>query len=388
MRRLSPVIWILAANRFVSACAGFMMLFLFLYLTGPRGLSLTAAGVITGVIGAGSITGSFTGGWFSDRFGHRRVMLTAGLFGGLGVLLVPWLPIPVLACVLPLTAYAGSVGGVAQSALVAVAGGSGDRRTAIAVSRAASNAGFVLGPLIGAALSAWSYDAMFVIEGVTVLLVRQIVARMLPREAPPAGPREKIRLWPALRADKGLLTLLPAILVVDLVYRQLYSTLPVYLGDSGHGVGLYAALIAVGSGMILVLEIPVALWLKRLPATAIIGSGYALVAVGFAMFGLGTHAVLMVVAMLVLTAGEILYKTTASAHLADLAPPGLVARYQGLYSGLATSGVVFAAPVGALVYGSGLLWPLCGAAAGIAAFAAFWSGRRVSIMAAAGNPVS
>lgn len=386
MRRLSPVVWILAANRFVTACAGFTMLFLFLYLTGPRDLALTTAGLISGIIGAGSIAGSFTGGSFADRFGHRRVMLAAGLIGGLGVLATPWLPTPVLACVLPLTSYAAAVGGVAQGALMAVAAGTDDRRTAIAVGRAAANAGFVLGPLIGAALSAWSYTAMFVIEGVVLLAVRQVTAMMLPREAAASKAPEKVRLWPALRADRGLLVLLPAILLVDLTYRQIYSTLPVYLGDTGHGVGLYAGLIAASSGMILCLELPVTLALKRLPATAIIGTGYALVAAGFTLFGLGTRAYLMIAAMLVITAGEILYKTTANAHLADLAPPGLVARYQGLYTGLATSGVVLSAPVGSFIYGTGLLWPLCGLAAGLAAVAALWSGRRVSRPTPAGTP--
>jgi len=380
MRRLPRQVWILAANRFLTACAGFLGFYLFLYLTGPRDVPLATAGVIAGAVGVGSIAGNFTGGWFADRYGHRRVMQTAGLVGAAGILAVPWLPVGVLAAVLPLTTYVLGAGGVAQSAIIAVATGPEHRRAAIALGRSAMNAGTIVGPLFGALLAAHSYTAMFVIEGVALLVVRQAAAVLLPADAgvshAPGG--EAPGMWRSLLADRRLLALLPAILVVDVVYRQLYSTLPVYLRDNGHGVVLYATLIAIGSGAILCLEIPVALALRRFRAPVIIAVGYGLVGAGFVMFGLGTSVALMAGAMLVLTAGEILYKTTATAHLADSAPPGLVARYQGLYSGLATSGLVLAPPVGAAVYGAepGLLWPLCGVAAAVAAGVAWWSGRR------------
>ena len=73
--------------------------------------------------------------------------------------------------------------------------------------------------------------------------------------------------------------------------------------------------------------------------------------------------------MVVLTAGEILYKTTATAHVLDAAPDHLVGQYQGLYTGAATSGTMLAAPIGAVVYAAapGLLWPLCGLAGFLAA---------------------
>ncbi|HEY1175060.1 MAG TPA: MFS transporter [Phytomonospora sp.] len=381
MRRLPRQVWILAANRFLTACAGFLGFYLFLYLTGPREVPLATAGVIAGIVGAGSIAGNFTGGWFADRYGHRRVMQLAALAGSLGILAIPWLPVPVLALTLPLTTYLLGVGGVAQAAIIAVATGPEHRRAAIAIGRSAMNAGAIVGPLVGAVLAAHSFTAMFVIEGAALLVVRQVVAVMLPADAgvshhAPDGPPPG--MWRSLLADRRLLALLPAILVVDVVYRQLYSTLPVYLRDSGHGVGLYAALIAIGSGAILCLEIPVALALRRFRAPVIMAVGYGLVGAGFALFGLGTATGLMAGAMLVLTAGEILYKTTATAHLADSAPPGLIARYQGLYSGLATSGLVLAPPLGAAVYAAspGLLWPLCGAAAAGAGAVAWWSGKK------------
>jgi hypothetical protein len=85
-----------------------------------------------------------------------------------------------------------------------------------------------------------------------------------------------------------------------------------------------------------------------------------------------------VVALVGLTAGEILYKTTATAHVLDAAPDHLVGQYQGLYTGAATSGSMLAAPIGTAIYAvaPGLLWPLCGVAGLVAAATVMASARR------------
>lgn len=379
LRRVPRVVWVLAATRFATGTVTFTALFLFLYLTGPRGLSLTAAGLISGIVGAGSLAGTFTGGWFSDRFGHRRVLLAATTISGLSLLVVPWLPVVVLPVTMPLGAYANGTAEVAQAALVADAVPTGNRRTAIAVTRAASNAGYVIGPPLGALLATYSYTWLFVVQAAVVLGVRFLAARALPK-TPPVRPEPGAAadgLWRSLRVGRTLLMFLPAVLLADLVYRQLYSTVPVFLRDSGHGVGVYAGLIAAGSGVILCLEIPVTLALRRFPSLRIIVVGYLLIGVGYALFGIGGSIWLLIAAMLVLTAGEILYKTTATAHVVDAAPPHLLARYQGLYTGASISGVVLAPPVGAFTYAwsPSLIWPLFAGIAALAAGLAWWSGR-------------
>ena len=253
MRDVPKVVWVLAAGRVVTSATSFAMLFLTLYLTGPRGLSLTFAGLIVGANGAGMLLGNFTGGRWGDRFGHRSVLLLASSVVGVGLVSIPWLPAVAIAAVLPVVGYLSATAGTSQGALAALAVPPGERRTSVAISRAASNAGFVIGPPVGALLATHSYELLFVAEGAAVLLVRLVTSRMLPRSAVHAVvPEEHAHgLWRSLRANRPILMLLPAIVLVDVVYRQLYTTLPVFLRDHGEPVGLYAALIAVGSGLIL-----------------------------------------------------------------------------------------------------------------------------------------
>lgn len=373
------LVWVLAAARFFGSASSFMMLFLTLYLTGPRDLPAPTAGLLAGGYGIGVLVGNFTGGRWGDRWGHRRVLLVASTVSGTGVIAIPWVPLWFLAGSLPVMAYLAATAGVSTGALTALAVPRGERRTSVAIGRAASNAGFVIGPPLGAVLLSQSYDLLFVVDGAMILLVRFVLAPVLPRDEPqPTAERPTTGLLAALRADGTLVVLLVGVVLADVVYRQLYTTLPLHLRDAGQPVALYTTLIAIGSALILLLEVPVALRLRRHAAYPIIASGYALVGVGFLMFALPVSAGAAVLAMVVLTAGEILYKTTATAHVLDSAPDHLVGQYQGLYTGAATSGTMLAAPLGTAVYAAapGLLWPLCAAVAAVAATLVLASARR------------
>lgn len=293
---------------------------------------------------------------------------------------VPLMPVWLLVAALPVAAYLLATGSLSAGALSATAVPRGERRTAVAVARAASNAGFVVGPPLGALLVAWSYDALFVVDGLVVVLIRLVLSRVLPDDVPaPTAAPVGTGPWRSVRAGRSLVVLLVGVVLVDLVHRQLYSTLPLHLRDSGQPVWLYATVIAVGSGLILVLEIPVTQWLHGRAALGIVAAGYALVGIGTAMFALPVTLVSVLLAMTVLTAGEILYKTTATAHVLDQAPDHLVGQYQGLYTGAATSGTLLAAPVGTAVYAAapGVLWPLMAALA-LAAAAVVLLARRLT----------
>ena len=91
---------------------------------------------------------------------------------GVGLVSIPWLPAVAIAAVLPVVGYLSATAGTSQGALAALAVPPGERRTSVAISRAASNAGFVIGPPVGALLATHSYELLFVAEGAAVLLVR------------------------------------------------------------------------------------------------------------------------------------------------------------------------------------------------------------------------
>ncbi|WP_224059350.1 MFS transporter [Streptomyces kanamyceticus] len=380
MRDVPRVVWLLAAGQFFNMVVAFTFVYFFVYLTDERDLSVAQAGLISGIGGAGMVAGNFTGGWFGDRYGHRRVLLAGSLVSGVGVLALPVLPAALLYVVPAVGQYAGGCVRAANGALVAVSVPGGGRRQAFAVTRFAANAGFTVGPPLGALLIAHaSYALLFVVDGLGTLVFAVYAWRVLPargavraRAADP-GPG----VFAALRGRPTVLVLLGAILVADLVYRQQYSTLPVDLDRHGLDTGVYGWLLAINGGVILLLELPVTLALRGRAPLRIVGAGLLLVGAGYAVLAVGTGLGTAVAMMLLLTAGEILYKTPATAYVADHAPAGLQGRFQSLYSGVSVSGVVLSAPLGGALYtvAPGLLWPLCAVLAGAAGCAVFVAGR-------------
>ncbi|WP_030859002.1 MFS transporter [Streptomyces sp. NRRL F-2747] len=390
------VVWLLAAGVFVNAVVSFTFVFVFLYLTGPRGLGAAQAGLVTGIGGIGLVAGNFTGGWYGDRFGHRRVLLAASLAGGLALMSFPLLPTAGLYAALPLAQYASGVVRAANSALVAVTVPEGARRQAFAVVRCVSNGGFTLGPPLGALLATGlSYDWLFVADGLGTLFFAVWTARVVPARGasrgasrPAAAPDGGLGrgVWEELRARPAVLVLLGAILVTDLVYRQQYSVFPVFLADHGLDTRAFGFVIALNGGVILLLELPAAVALRARPALPVIAAGIVLVGAGYAALSAGAGLASAVAMMVLLSLGEILYKTTATAYVADQAPEHAVGRFQSLYAGVSVSGVVLGPPLGGALYAAapGLLWPLCAALAAGAGGAVLYVSRRERRRKAAG----
>lgn len=376
------VVWLLAAGVFVNAVVSFTFVFVFLYLTGPRGLGAAQAGLVTGIGGIGLVAGNFSGGWYGDRFGHRRVLLAASTLAGVTLAAVPLLPTPLLFVAMPVAQYAAGVIRAANSALVAVTVPEGSRRQAFALVRCVSNGGFTLGPPLGALVATGlSYDWLFVADGVGTLVFALWTARVVPARgaarktsAAPDGGRGR-GLVAELRARPALLVLLGAILVTDVVYRQQYYTFPVFLTDHGLDPRAFGLVIALNGGVILLLELPAAVALRERPALPVIAAGLVLVGAGYGALLFGAGIASAVVMMLLLSLGEILYKTTATAYVADEAPEHAVGRFQSLYAGISVSGVVIGPPLGGALYSTapGLLWPLCAGLAVAAGGAVLWA---------------
>ena len=232
LREVPRVVWFLALGRFVTSVSGMVFLFLTLYLVGPRDFSVTHAGLVAGSYGAGALLGNLTGGRWGDRFGHERVMLMCSTFTGLVIASVPWQPDWLLPISLPLALYVGATAGVSVGALSALAVPRGERRTSVAIGRAASNAGFILGPPMGALISTHSWTALFLVDGLALVAIRIILAPVLPRRVPIEPTQSKVGLFAALRADRSLAVLLVGVVLADLVYRQLYTTVPLHLKDA------------------------------------------------------------------------------------------------------------------------------------------------------------
>jgi predicted MFS family arabinose efflux permease len=355
---------VLLLGRFVSSAGSMAGFFMTLYLVQERHLPPDRAGLIVAANGLATITGNLIGGSVGDRFGLRRTVIIAGLISSLSVAAIPLGPV---SSILALVCTAGLIGGMSRplmSALVAASLPADRRRESIALWRAASNAGILIGPPIGAALSAHIFWALFLIDGGSSLaMVAVVIARMPVDRRVVAGRSAPRGLWSAVATDRTLVTMLLTIVVVDSVYRLMYSVLPLHLAAAGQPNLLYGCLMAINGGLIVLGEAALASTLRRFPATTVIAVGFVLVGLGYALL-IGPArgwpgALCAIAAMAVITAGEMLYKPTATAHAADSAPAGFEGRYQSLYGAASIMGMIVTPAVGgwAFVHVPAVVWP-------------------------------
>ncbi|NUR46754.1 MAG: MFS transporter [Hamadaea sp.] len=363
LRRLPGWLRVLMIGQFVSAAGSLAWLYMTLYLVVDRGMSVPTAGLVTAAYGVGVIAGNLGGGWIGDRFGLRRTMLIA--VGG-WVVCCALVPITPVAALPVLIAVAGAIGGINRpvgSALVATAIPAELRRVGIALSRSVSNAGTIVGPPLGALFAAYDFGLLFVFDAVTSAILWVVIFSRVPRPAVATGAfRPRGGLIEALRARPAILALLAAIVAIDSVYRLQYTVLPLWLRDHGQPTAAYGLLISLNCVLIVLAEAALAVRLHGHSAVAVIGVGFLLVGAGYLLLGTGLGLIAAVAMMIVVTAGEMLYKPTATAYAADAAPDGMAGRYQSLYGAASIAGMTLSPALGTALYAHSpaLVWPVGG----------------------------
>lgn len=379
--------WLLL-GQFVSSTGSLMFVYLTLWLVDARSLTPAQAGLVAGASGVGTILGNLTGGSVGDRWGMRRSVVVVLTGSALLTLALPVTPTAALAVVV---ALAGLLAGMTRpllSATVAAELPAERRREGIALSRSVINAGAVIGPPVGALLAAHWFTAVFVVDGLSGLVLAGVIARYVPRDRDDVrhAARAAGSLWSALRRDRPLVTLLLAIVAIDTVYRLMFTVVPLQLRALDIPTLAYGLLLSLNCLVIVAFEAPLAGRLQRFAALPVIAGGAALVGAAYLLFGLLPGLLTAVGAMVVLTVGEMLYKPTATAHAVDLAPVGLVGRYQSAYAAASISGTMLSPALGGAVYGVAprLLWPVAGAVA-LAAAALLLRSRRATEPASAGS---
>ncbi|QIA27389.1 MFS transporter [Thermaerobacter sp. PB12/4term] len=165
-------------------------------------------------------------------------------------------------------------------------------------------------------------------------------------------------------------------LVMNLIYSQMGSNLPLDLNQRFGEVSWYGWLWTLNGAMIALLQYPATRWLQRYsprPRRVLAALLYAVAAL---LILVAEPVALFLVAFAVLTVGEIMFTPLLQAGVAAMAPPGQGGRYQAAASLLFGMGWTLGPAIGGALLGKGgpeLLWSAM-AALGVLAAAVFGLG--------------
>ncbi|MGA9532229.1 MAG: MFS transporter [Anaerolineales bacterium] len=334
--------WILVAATFIDRVGGTLVFpFFTLYITQKFDVGMTQAGLVFGVFAVASFIGNLLGGGLTDRFGRRRIVI-----GGLVLSALSSVALGLadsLALLVPLAAGVGllsDMAGPARAAMVADMLPDSQRAEGFGVMRVAGNLAWLVGPTLGGLVATRSYLGLFIGDAITSLITAVIIFRSIPETMPAeveVDQHEPLRStfggYLRVLADRPYLAFLLISIVMNLVYLQLYTTLSVYLRDV-HGIAPrgYGALMSINAGLVVVAQFWVTRRTRSRPPMLVMAMGSALYLVGFTLFGVVASYPLFIVAMLIVTCGEMLVIPVSQAVVALLAPVEMRGRYMGVFS--------------------------------------------------------
>jgi MFS family permease len=360
---LPRAFWALWAGSFVNRLGTMVEPFLAFYLTGARGFSVAATGVVLALFGLGSVFSQALGGVLADRLG-RRATLSGGMLATAAAMLALGYvtATPAVVAVVFVLGVSIDIYRPASQALVADLVPPADRPRAYGLLFWAINLGFAVAMVFGGTLSRAGFSWLFWIDAVTCAVFAVLVWRAVPETRARRADREPGGFRDVLR-DRVAVASVLIVFGYAFVYLQAYSTLPLAMRHAGLPPQAYGLAMAVnGVGIVIVQPLTVA-WLARRDASRVLAAGMATVGLGFGLTALAGSTPVFAATVLVWTLGEVLFAAVSSAIIADLAPPHLRGRYGGLY-GTAFSAAALLGPLGGswlLGHGAWLPWATCAA---------------------------
>ncbi|MFF2809829.1 MDR family MFS transporter [Streptomyces sp. NPDC058000] len=360
---LPGAFWVLWGGSLVNRLGAMVNPFLSLYLTGARHVPVATAGVVLAVGGAGAVISQPLGGYLADRFG-RRAALTGGMLANGATLLTLGharsLPVLVAACfVLGITL---DLFRPAAQALVADAVPAADRTRAYGLLLWAINLGFSIAMVLGGYLAAHGFGLLFWLDAGACAVFGLLVWLAVPETRPAARDRSAGGFRTVLR-DRVMVAFAGIIVVYAVVFQQAFATLPLAMRAAGMSSGAYGTVMAVNGIVVIAAQPLIGHRLDGRDKSRVLAFGFTVAAAGNALAATAGSATGYGLAVAVATLGEILVFAITAAVVADLAPPALRGRYNGLIGMAWGTGFLIAPVVGTrlLVIGPSALWLSCAA---------------------------
>ena len=313
-----------------------------------RGAEATEVGLAYTCSALAAVAGSLLGGRVSDRIGRQPVIVFASIVQMVtpAALLVPELPVEAAYGVLVVMGFIQPVRGTSQRALLADLIDDDHREEAFGAFRVVLNAGATLGPLGGALLITWRWDALF--AAIVVVYAFSLVAALrLPesaRRSQAAGAAPS--LAPLIR-DAALMTVFAATIGGWFAYSAFELLAPIALTQS-HGIApaTWGVLFAMNPIVIVALQLRVTRWTARVPRGRKLAAGVLLMASPYLALEVSAALAVVVVILLLVVLGEMLWAPASEALVAGMAPPGLRGVYLGTANAASWTGMALAPAVG------------------------------------------
>lgn len=351
--------WTLVMVTFIDKLGGFLLFpFFALYITRKFNVGMTEVGILFALFAGSSFIGSFLGGALTDRIGRRSMIIFSLLTSAFSTLAMGF--VDTLQAFYIIAAVSGiftDTGGPAYNAIVGDLLPEEKRAQGFGILRVALNVSAVIGPAIGGFLAARSYLALFIIDAIISTIVAVIVYFTIPETKPELRPGKQpesmagsFRGYFKVFRDGAFLFFILACTLAWMTYMNMNTTLGVFLRDV-HSIpeSGYGYIISLNAIIVVLFQFWTTRRLEKYPPMLVMALGTLLFAIGFGMYGLFSSYAWFMIAMVVITIGEMVAIPVASAEVINFAPEEMRGRYSAVY------GISWMLPFAVGPYMAGLL---------------------------------
>mgnify|MGYP006416296933 FL=1 len=341
--KFSRPFWVLALATFIDRIGGTLIFpFFALYITDKFNVGMTEAGWLLAVWSISGMLGTLIGGAIADKFGRRNMIifgLVASAFSSVAMGLVNDLYL-----FYGLSVFVGllsNIAGPARQAQIVDLVGEERRGEAFGIMRVAGNLAWIIGPTIGGLMATRSYLALFILDAITSLIVAVIYYKNIPETKPVSVEKEEqesdsfldtVRGYLVVFKDKMFNSFLMIMVLMNIVYLQLYGALSVYLRDS-HGLTpqSYGMLMSINASTVVLMQIWISSKTSKRTPFLMMALGSLVYAIGFPIFGIASTMAWFLVATLIIALGEMIIMPVSGAIAAKFAPEDMRGRYMAMF---------------------------------------------------------
>jgi predicted MFS family arabinose efflux permease len=338
-QRHSRSVWTISLVGLLNSVAISLSLpFLSLYLYEKRGVSMAMVGVIILISGITALIAQLFAGAIADRLGRRPLLIvtmTTSILLYIGMALSIGLEAPV-ALIVVIWALVRSTLNMQRPAIqsMTVDLAPKERLTeTFGLMIIGGNLGFAAGPALGGYLADFlTYAWLFVLGAVIIGGALWLMIFALKESF--GGSRERVAvssLWGAAR-DRQLLAFTGICLILYLVSGQMSSTLAVYtVSRAAFSTAQFGTLLTLNGLMITILQYPATRLMSRWSLGAALVTGALLYGIGYLSLSWVGPYPLALMAMSVITAGEICCTPSILTVVGKLAAADWRGRYMAFF---------------------------------------------------------
>ncbi|PQJ72152.1 MDR family MFS transporter [Polaribacter butkevichii] len=336
-RGLSTEVWWLSLITFINRSGTMVIPFLSLYLTKSLHFSLTDVGWIMSFFGLGSVLGTWIGGKLTDKIGYYKVMLVS-LFGTgvLFVLLQYATTFHQFCAGIFLVMIVADAFRPAMFVALSAYSKPENKTRSVTLIRLAINLGFSAGPAVGGLIiTGIGYKGLFWADGVTCVLAAFLLLQVLHPKKAKVQDEVKVANPISAYKDKAFWIFFIAMFIFGFVFMQYFSTMPLYYSKnrflSEFEIGL---LMGFNGFFIFLFEMPLIKWLEdsKKSKVKLIALGLFLTALSFIILNLTGWIGILIIAMFLMTVGEMIAFPFSNAFAVERAKKGNQGEYMALYS--------------------------------------------------------